>query len=222
MDVLRTAEEETHGWKMLIGGKWEESRSGRRMASINPGRSRKSRRETPRTSAAVAGMNFTVSAGQSCGSNSRVFVHRRIHDRFVEAVIARANQIRIGLPELEDTQVGPVVSRRQFERVTRFIEAGKNEGARMVRGGGNVPQHGFFVDITIFDGVTHGMAIEREEIFGPVMGILAWDDEGEMLPMRSRPAMCGSTATATSATRARRSGASRIAAWGASIRWASS
>jgi len=110
-----------------------------------------------------------------------VFVHRRINDCFVEAVIRRADQIRIGLPELGETQMGPVVSRRQFERVTRYIEAGKKEGARMVRGGGDVPQHGFFVDITIFDGVTHGMAIEREEIFGPVMGILAWDDEGEML-----------------------------------------
>ena len=131
--------------------------------------------------AAVAGMNFTVSAGQSCGSNSRVFVHRKIHDRFVEAVLARAGAIRIGLPELEETQMGPVVSRRQHERVMRYIESGKKEGARMIRGGGDVPKHGFFVDVTIFDGVKHGMSIERDEIFGPVMGILAWDDEGVML-----------------------------------------
>ncbi len=131
--------------------------------------------------AAVAGMNFTVSAGQSCGSNSRVFVHRKIHDRFVEAVLALAAKIRIGLPELEDTQMGPVVSRRQFERVLRYIETGKKEGAKLIRGDGDVPKHGFFVDITIFDGVKHGMTIEREEIFGPVMGIITWDDEAEML-----------------------------------------
>jgi betaine-aldehyde dehydrogenase len=131
--------------------------------------------------AAVAGMNFTVSAGQSCGSNSRVFVHRRIHDAFVEAVLAHAAQIRIGLPELEETQMGPVVSRRQHERVMRYIEAGRREGATLVRGDGNVPKHGFFIDITVFDQVTHGMTIEREEIFGPVMGIIEWDDEAEML-----------------------------------------
>jgi betaine-aldehyde dehydrogenase len=131
--------------------------------------------------AAVAGMNFTVSAGQSCGSNSRVFVHRKIHDRFVEAVLALAAKIRIGLPELEDTQMGPVVSRRQYDRVMRYIDAGKKEGAKLVRGEGTVPQHGYFVDITVFDEVRHGMTIEREEIFGPVMGILTWDDEATML-----------------------------------------
>jgi len=131
--------------------------------------------------AAVAGMNFTVSQGQSCGSNSRVFVHRGIHDAFVAAVLARAAKIRIGLPELEDTDMGPVVSRRQYERVMRYIESGRKEGAKLVRGEGKVPGHGFFVDVTIFDGVTHGMTIEREEIFGPVMSILSWDDEARML-----------------------------------------
>jgi betaine-aldehyde dehydrogenase len=135
--------------------------------------------------AAVAGMNFTISQGQSCGSNSRVFVHASIHDRFVEAVLARAAKIRIGLPELEATQMGPVVSRRQYERVMRYIEDGKMEGAKLVRGGGHAPgealKRGYFIDVTIFDAVSHGMTIEREEIFGPVMAILAWEDEAEML-----------------------------------------
>ena len=135
--------------------------------------------------AAVAGMNFTVSQGQSCGSTSRVFVHRKIHDEFVEAVLARAGGIRIGLPELEATQMGPVVSRRQYERVMRYIEAGKKEGARIVRGGGHAAgeslARGCFIDVTIFDGVRHGMTIEREEIFGPVMSILEWEDEAAML-----------------------------------------
>ncbi len=131
--------------------------------------------------AAVAGMNFTVSQGQSCGSNSRVFVHRKIHDRFVEAVLARAGKIRIGLPELESTQMGPVVSRRQYDRVRAYIDSGRKEGATMIRGDGDVPKHGFFVDVTLFDGVRHGMKIEREEIFGPVMSILTWEDPAEML-----------------------------------------
>ncbi len=135
--------------------------------------------------AAVAGMNFTVSQGQSCGSNSRLFVHRRIHDAFVAAVVEKADRIRIGLPELEDTQMGPVVSRKQYDRVMGYIDAGRKEGARLIRGGEHARHEslarGFFIDVTIFDGVKHGMAIEREEIFGPVMGILAWDDEAEML-----------------------------------------
>jgi betaine-aldehyde dehydrogenase len=135
--------------------------------------------------AAVAGMNFTVSQGQSCGSNSRVFVHAGIHERFVQAVVARAAKIRIGLPELEATQMGPVVSRRQYERVMRYIEAGRKEGAKLLHGGGHAPgealQRGYFIDVTIFDAVAHGMTIEREEIFGPVMAIVPWDDEAAML-----------------------------------------
>ncbi len=135
--------------------------------------------------AAIAGMNFTVSQGQSCGSSSRIFVHASIHDRFVEAVAARAGKIRIGLPELEATQMGPVVSRKQYDRVMRYIEDGKMEGARLVRGGAHAPgealKRGYFIDVTIFDGVRHGMAIERDEIFGPVMSILGWSDEAGML-----------------------------------------
>ena len=135
--------------------------------------------------AAVAGMNFTVSQGQSCGSNSRVFVHRKIHERFVQAVLGRCAKIRIGLPELEATQMGPVVSRRQYERVMGYIEAGRKEGAKLLRGGGHAAgeelQRGYFIDVTVFGAVAHGMAIEREEIFGPVMSILEWDDEARML-----------------------------------------
>ena len=135
--------------------------------------------------AAVAGMNFTRSQGQSCGSNSRVFVHSQIKDRFLEAVLARTQKIVIGLPELEATQMGPVVTRRHYERVMGYIHAGQAEGARLVCGGGHAPgdalKNGCFVDLTIFDQVRHGMKIEREEIFGPVMSIIAWDDEATML-----------------------------------------
>jgi betaine-aldehyde dehydrogenase len=135
--------------------------------------------------AAVAGMNFSVSQGQSCGSNSRVFVHSQIRSQFIEAVLARTEKIKIGLPELEATQMGPVISRRHYDRVMSYIETGKREGARLLRGGAHAPgaelQKGYFVDITIFDQVKHGMTIEREEIFGPVMSILSWDDEATML-----------------------------------------
>jgi len=135
--------------------------------------------------AAVAGMNFTVSQGQSCGSNSRVFVHKSIKNDFMDAVLALTNKIVIGLPELEATKMGPVVTRRHYERVMGYIQAGRDEGARVVRGGGHAPgkdlQKGCFVDVTIFDQVRHGMKIEREEIFGPVMSVIEWDDEATML-----------------------------------------
>ncbi len=135
--------------------------------------------------AAVAGMNFSVSQGQSCGSNSRVFVHASIRQRFTEAVLARTERIAIGLPELESTQMGPLITRRHYDRVLSYIDIGQREGARLLRGGGHVPgaalEHGYFVDITVFDKVKHGMTIEREEIFGPVMGIVEWDDEAQML-----------------------------------------
>lgn len=135
--------------------------------------------------AAVAGMNFTVSQGQSCGSNSRVFVHRKIKDEFMQAVLALTDKIILGLPELEATRMGPVVTRRHYERVMGYIEKGLNEGARLVRGGRHAPgselQKGCFVDVTVFDNVRHGMTIEREEIFGPVMSVITWDDEATML-----------------------------------------
>jgi betaine-aldehyde dehydrogenase len=135
--------------------------------------------------AAVAGMNFTRSQGQSCGSNSRVFVHGQIKDAFLDAVLARTRKIVIGLPELEATQMGPVVTRRHYERVMGYIQAGRDEGARLVCGGGHAPgnalEQGCFVDLTIFDKVRHGMKIEREEIFGPVMSVISWDDEAAML-----------------------------------------
>lgn len=135
--------------------------------------------------AAVAGMNFTVSQGQSCGSNSRVFVHASIKDEFMDAVLALADRIVIGLPELESTRMGPVVTRKHYERVMGYIESGRSEGARVVRGGGHASgealRRGCFVDVTIFDQVRSGMRIEREEIFGPVMSVIEWDDETRML-----------------------------------------
>ncbi|MFZ2652907.1 MAG: aldehyde dehydrogenase family protein [Burkholderiaceae bacterium] len=135
--------------------------------------------------AAVAGMNFTVSQGQSCGSNSRVFVHRKIHDAFVAAVLKRVALIRIGLAEREDTQMGPVITREHYDRVMGYIEAGRAEGAEIIAGGGH-PKHpelkdGYFIEPTVFDAVRHGMKIEQEEIFGPVMSVLSWDDPAQML-----------------------------------------
>jgi betaine-aldehyde dehydrogenase len=134
--------------------------------------------------ATVAAMNLNR-AGQSCSSTSRVFVHRDLHDAFLEALTARVARLKMGLPERDDSEIGPVISREQHERVLGYIEAGRREGARLVTGGG-VPEdsalrRGFFVQPTVFDGVRPEMRIAQEEIFGPVMAVLTWDDEEEML-----------------------------------------
>lgn len=135
--------------------------------------------------AAVAGMNFTRSQGQSCGSNSRVFVHETIHDRFLEAVLEKVAQIRIGLAHREDTQMGPVITREHYAKVMGYIDSGKSQGARLVIGGKHPAdpelEKGYFIEPTVFDGVKHGMKIEQEEIFGPVMAVLSWNDPKVML-----------------------------------------
>jgi len=134
--------------------------------------------------AAVVGMNFNR-AGQSCSSTSRIFVHRMLHDEFLEALTERLARLKLGPPELDESEIGPLVSREQHERVLAYIETGRREGARLVYGGG-VPdepslRRGFFVQPTVFAGVRPEMRLAQEEIFGPVMAVLVWDDEDAMV-----------------------------------------
>ena len=133
--------------------------------------------------ASVAAMNLARSMGQSCGSSSRVFVHTDIKDRFLEALVKRVSELRVGDPLQEDTDMGPVAFRGHFERVMGYIEAGKKEGADLLFGGGRPAgfDTGFFIEPTVFGDVTMDMTIAREEIFGPVMSVLEWDDYEEML-----------------------------------------
>jgi betaine-aldehyde dehydrogenase len=134
--------------------------------------------------AAIGAMNLNR-AGQSCSSTSRIFVHRSLHDAFVTALLARVRSLRLGPPDAEDTQVGCLISKEQDDKVLGYIEAGKREGAQLLCGGGKPEdprlQRGFFIMPTVFDGVRQDMKIAQEEIFGPVMSILTWDDEDEMV-----------------------------------------
>ncbi|HET7413183.1 MAG TPA: betaine-aldehyde dehydrogenase [Pararhizobium sp.] len=128
--------------------------------------------------------NF-YSTGQICTNGTRVFVHRSIKDNFLDKLAVRTEKIRLGDPLNEETHLGPLVSAPQREKVLGYIESGKREGARFVAGGG-VPkmqgmENGFWIEPTIFADVKDEMTIAREEIFGPVMSVLDFDEEDEVI-----------------------------------------
>jgi betaine-aldehyde dehydrogenase len=132
----------------------------------------------------IGGMNFTW-CGQSCGSTSRAFIHESIYDKVLERVKARISHFKPGIPTDPATTMGAIVSKVQYDRVMSYIESAKQEGARLLSGGKRPDDpklaKGFFVEPTVFADVNMGMRIAREEIFGPVLGILKWSDEAKML-----------------------------------------
>ncbi|MAK55529.1 MAG: aldehyde dehydrogenase [Pusillimonas sp.] len=133
---------------------------------------------------AVKGMNFGW-CGQSCGSTSRLFVHESIYDQVVEGVLEQVQNFRPGIPTEMSTTMGSLVSKEQFDKVLNYIEIAKLDGCRLLYGGApptdSALAKGFFIEPTIFDGVTHDMKIAREEVFGPILSILKWSDTHEML-----------------------------------------
>ncbi len=128
--------------------------------------------------------NF-YSAGEVCSNGTRVFVHRRIKDAFVAELLARTAALRIGDPLDPATQVGALISQEHMQKVLAAVAQGEREGARLLTGGRRVTDgalaRGAFVSPAAFDGCTDAMAVARDEIFGPVMTILEFDDEDEAL-----------------------------------------
>lgn len=129
---------------------------------------------------AIEGMNLTVCQGQSCGSNSRTFVHDAIYDDFVEALVGRVSQLTVGPAYAKGTEMGPLVSGPHAERVKAYIAGARDEGARLVTGGerpsADLPAGGHYLAPAVFADVGPGMRIAREEIFGPVMSTFRWSD----------------------------------------------
>lgn len=127
--------------------------------------------------------NF-YSTGQVCSNGTRVFVHKAIKETFLTRLKARTEAILIGDPQDEATQMGPMVSLAQREKVLSYIDKGKAEGATLVTGGGipnSVTGEGFYIQPTVFADVSDDMTIAREEIFGPVMCVLDFEDEAEVI-----------------------------------------
>jgi betaine-aldehyde dehydrogenase len=145
-------------------------------------------RDAPPTEVAdgvVRGMNFRYVTGQSCNSTSRVYLHDAIHDAALSEIARRVAELRIGLPTDRDSEVGCLSSKAQFDKTMSYIRLGQEEGARLVCGGRRPDDprlaHGYFVLPTVFADVTDDMRIAREEIFGPVVSILRWSDEDDLV-----------------------------------------
>ena len=136
--------------------------------------------------AAVAGMNFTWQ-GQSCSSTSRLFVHDSIYEAIVERIAEDAGKIRIGDPFDWGTQMGAMNSPQQRAKTEAYVRIGIDEGARLVTGGkrpdGELFKKGFWHEPTVFADVRQEMRIASEEIFGPVLSILSWSDEEEVIAL---------------------------------------
>ncbi|HEY0800649.1 MAG TPA: betaine-aldehyde dehydrogenase [Steroidobacteraceae bacterium] len=136
---------------------------------------------------AVAGAllaNF-YSSGQVCSNGTRVFVHRAIKAAFLDRLVKRVNAMKIGDPLHPETQVGALISEQHMHKVLSYIERGRAEGARILTGGARVLSgelaKGFFIAPTVFDNCRDDMSIVREEIFGPVMSVLEFEDEKDVI-----------------------------------------
>jgi betaine-aldehyde dehydrogenase len=134
--------------------------------------------------AIVDGMNFTW-CGQSCGSTSRAFVHRSIYDEVCAKVALACAAFVPGDPTDPATTMGAMISREHRDRVKQAIDAAVAQGARLIAGGGipraGVPAGGFYLEPTVFADVAATSPLATEEFFGPVLALIPWDDEQEML-----------------------------------------
>ena len=127
-----------------------------------------------------AAMGIFFNAGQSCTAGSRVFVHRRVYEQVVDGFVATAKALRLGGCN-DNADIGPLISAKQRERVSNLVDDGRRNGATVVTGGRPVDRPGFFFEPTVLTDVRANMRLYREEIFGPVVTILPFDDEDAVI-----------------------------------------
>jgi aldehyde dehydrogenase (NAD+) len=134
-------------------------------------------------SAAVEGafLGLFFNQGQCCCAGSRLFVEQKVYDEFVDRIATRVGQQVVGNPFDPNTTQGPQVSQEQFDKIMAYIDTGKAQGGRLVRGGGRVGERGYFIEPTVFADVHDGMTIAQEEIFGPVMSVIPFKDVDEVI-----------------------------------------
>lgn len=126
-----------------------------------------------------------AATGQTCIAGSRLLIQESIHDEFVDKLVAMAKTAKMGDPMSMDTQVGPVTTVPQYEKVLNYIDIAKGEGVDVRMGGGKAERpecgDGYFVEPTVFTGVNNTMRIAQEEVFGPVLSVIPFKDEEEAL-----------------------------------------
>ena len=126
-----------------------------------------------------------AATGQTCIAGSRLLVQQSIHDQFLEKLVAFAKTAKMGNPMSKDTQIGPVTNKPQLEKILKYIDIAKGEGAQAVLGGGRASRpecgNGWFVEPTIFSGVRNSMRIAQEEVFGPVLAVIPFKDDDEAI-----------------------------------------
>ncbi|HTX67626.1 MAG TPA: aldehyde dehydrogenase family protein [Thermoleophilia bacterium] len=133
--------------------------------------------------AAIDGALIGIFAGtgEVCSAGSRLLVERSIHDRFVGELVSRAMAIKVGDPLDEESEMGPLVSRQQLEKVEEYVRVGQEEGATLATGGHRLSGEGYYYEPTIFVNVDNSMRIAQEEIFGPVLVVIPFDSEEEAI-----------------------------------------
>ncbi len=127
--------------------------------------------------------------GEVCNAGSRLFVEKKVQDEFLEKLVARAKKLQPADPLDSKTRLGAIVSQEQMQTVLSYVETGKKEGARLIAGGNRVSVDGgkgFFLEPTIFGDVTNDMKIAQEEIFGPVLATLSFDDIDQVIDLANR------------------------------------
>ncbi len=134
--------------------------------------------------AAVAGslMGIFWNQGEVCCAGSRLFLQESVYDQFMDKLVGQAGKMKVGDPMDPSTQVGALISEDHLNKVLRYINIGKAEGATVRTGGDQPTKRGYFVNPTIFDGVNDSMKIAREEIFGPVLSVIRFKDMDEVVP----------------------------------------
>ena len=134
----------------------------------------------------LKGMRFDAK-GESCTSPSRVFIHKSLKQKYLDNLKDKIEKLKLGLPWNEDTDVGPVVSEKQYNKVKSYIDEAIKEGAELFSGGYNIEDEnlkkGFFIKPTILNNVTSNMTVANEEIFGPVISVIEWEDEQDVIKM---------------------------------------
>ncbi len=131
----------------------------------------------------ASAMGIFFNSGQVCTAVSRIYAHSSVYDQVVEGISNVAQNLKVGQSQDTDVVLGPLISQRQLERVSSYIETGKNEGGEVVYGGQQIGDEGYFMSPTVIGNVNNSMTVVREEIFGPVVVAQKFDDFDEVIAL---------------------------------------